>query len=78
MSTEHQRIVKAFDAWRDADRPILVHLYPEARAQRKRLEDEKTVVLKRLAFIESDLEAARKEERRLARIVLGMDTVTKT
>ena len=78
MSTEHQRIIKAFDAWRDADRPILVHLYPEARAQRKRLEDEKTVVLKRLGFIEREIQAARKEERRLAKIVLGLDTVTKT
>ena len=77
MSTEHQRIVKAFDAWRDADKPILVHLYPEARAQRKRLEVEKTIVLKRLGFIERELQAARKEEQRLARIVLSMDTVTK-
>jgi len=77
MSTEHQRIVKAFDAWRDADRPILVHLYLDRRARRKRLEDEKTVTLKRLGFIERELQAARKEERRLAKIVLGLDTVTK-
>jgi len=76
MSTEHQRIVKAFDAWRDADRPILVHLYLDRRAQRKGLEDEKTVVLKRLGFIERELQAARKEEQRIAKIILETYIVT--
>ena len=78
MSTEHQRIVKAFDAWRDAERPPLVRIYHDPRAQRKRLEDEKKVILKRLGFIERELQAARKEEQGLSKIVLGMDTVTKT
>jgi len=77
MSTEYQRILRLLDALKGGETPVLVRVYLERRAQRKRLEDEKTVVLKRLGFIERELQAARKEERRLAKIVLGMDTVTR-
>ena len=78
MSTEYQRIVKAFDAWRDAERPPLVRMYHDRRAQRKGLEDEKRVVLKRLGFIESELQEADEGERRLAKIILDSKTVTET
>ena len=78
MSTEHQRILRGLDAWGDEKRPILVKMYVDRRSQRKGLEDEKKVILKRLGPIERELQAARKEEQRLSKIVLGMDTVTKT
>ena len=78
MSTGYQRILRVLDALGDADRPILVQMYDDRRVQRKGLEDEKKVILKRLGFIERELQAARKEEQGLSKIVLGMDTVTKT
>ena len=78
MSTEYQRILRAFDALGAAERPILVHLYLDRRSQRKGLEDEKTVILKRLGFVERELREADAEERRLAKIILDSKTVTKT
>jgi len=71
MSTEYQRILRVLDALGDAERPQLVQMWVARRSHRMALE-------RQLRRLESDLEAARKEERRLAKIVLGMDTVTKT
>ena len=77
MSNEYQRILRMLDTLESSERPVLAQMYLEKRAQRKRLEVEKVVVLKRLGFIERELQAARKEEQRLSKIVLGTDTVTK-
>ena len=78
MSTEYQRILMLLDALKGGERPISMQAYLERRAQRKGLENEKTVTLKRLAFIERELQEVDAEERRLAKIVLERDTVTKT
>ena len=78
MSNEYQRILRMLDTLESSERPQLVQMYVERRAQRKGLEDEKKVILKRLGPIERELRVARKEEQRLSKIVLGMDTVTKT
>ena len=78
MSTEYQRILMLLDSLKGGERPISVQRYLERRAQRKGLEDEKRVVLKRLGFIESALQEADEGERRLAKIILDSKTVTKT
>ena len=78
MSTDYQRILMLLDSLEGDERPALVQMYLERRALRKRLEDEKTVVLKRLGFIESELQDEKAGEIRLARIVLDMDTVTES
>jgi len=78
MSTGYQRILRLLDTLEGSERPVLAQMYLEKRAQRKRLEVEKTVTLKRLGFIERELKEADAAEQRIAKIILETYIVTGT